>query len=81
MKCPYCGTEMILGHIQPLGLRATFWIPENVSVKEIGFFLTVDGVRKVGGYPIGVATNIGFFSAQLADSFLCEQCKFLITKL
>lgn len=82
MKCPFCGGEMVLGHIQPMGLRSAFWLPDNVGIKNLGpGFLTVDKIKHVGGHIVGEATNFGLLSASLTDSFLCQKCSLLITKL
>jgi hypothetical protein len=82
MKCPFCGGEMVLGHIQPIGLRSAFWLPDNVGIKNLGpGFLTVDKIKHVGGHIIGEATNFGVLSTSLTDSLLCQKCSLLITKL
>ena len=73
---------MVLGHIQPMGLRSAFWLPDNVGIKDLGHgFLTVKGIEQVGGHVIGNATNFGLLSASLSDSLLCQKCNLLITKL
>ena len=82
MKCPFCGEEMVLGHIQPIGLRSAFWLPDNVGIKDLGpGFLTANKIKHVGGHIIGESTNFGVLSASLTDSFLCQKCSLLITKL
>lgn len=82
MNCPFCGEEMVLGHIQPIGLRAAFWLPDNVGIKDLGpGFLTVKGVEQLGGHIIGTATSFGLLSTSLTDSLFCQKCNLLITQL
>lgn len=71
---------MTLGRIQPLGLRAPFWLPANGRVVQSPL-LTTDAVESVGGRVVGRATRIGFFARTLPASHLCAKCKVLITKL
>ena len=73
---------MVLGHIQPIGWRSAFWLPDNVGMKDLGpGFLTVKSVEQVGGHLIGNATSFGLLSTSLSDSLLCQKCNLLITKL
>lgn len=82
MFCPFCGKKMVLGHIQPVGIRSAFWLPDNVGIKDLGHgFLTVKRVEKAGGHIIGTATNFALLSTSLSDSLLCQKCNLLITKL
>lgn len=81
MNCPFCGGEMVLGRIQPLGLRAPFWLPDDRQAQDIGPFLTARAVEKVGGRVIGKTTKLAFIARTLPASLLCKKCDFLITKL
>lgn len=57
---------MVLGHIQPIGFRSAFWLPDNVGIKNLGpGFLTVDKIEHAGGHIIGEATNFGVLSTSL----------------
>ena len=80
MVCPFCGEEMILGHIQPIGAKSTFWLPHNARLKALEP-LTVKSIERVGGRVIGTATPFGLLSATLSDTLLCPKCNVLITKL
>lgn len=82
MVCPYCGEEMVLGRIPPIGFRSAFWLPYNVRMEDLGLgFLTVNKIEKFGGRIIGIATNYGLLSASLCKSYLCQKCNLLITQL
>lgn len=81
MTCPFCGEEMVLGRIRPMGLRAPFWLPDDYQAHSMGPFLTTKGVESIGGRVIGKAAKIGFIAYSLPASLLCRKCDFLITKL
>lgn len=82
MKCPFCGEEMILGHIQPTGFVSVFWLPMNVDYKDLcKRSLTVQKIEEAGGRILGTATNHLLLSATLCDTFLCKTCNYLISQL
>ena len=71
---------MTLGRIQPLGLRAPFWLPANGRVVQSPL-LTTDAVESVGGRVIGRASQAAFIARTLSPTHLCPKCDFLITQL
>lgn len=82
MVCPFCGEEMVLGRIPPIGIRSAFWLPDNVRIEDLGpGFLTVNKIEKLGGHILGTATNFGLLSTSLNKSYLCQKCNLLITQL
>ena len=72
---------MVLGRIQPIGLRTPFWLPDGVRPQDLGLALSVQSVEAAGGRVIGDATTPFFFARNLPASMLCKKCSFLITKL
>lgn len=80
MKCPFCEAEMIPGHIQPIGLRAPFWLPDDVELPQRSF-LSTKVVESVGGRVIGRASQAAFIARTLSPTHLCPKCDFLITQL
>lgn len=80
MKCPFCGAEMVPGHIQPFGLRAPFWLPDDVELPRSSF-LSTKVVESVGGRVIGRASCLAFLAQTLSPTHLCPKCDFLITQL
>lgn len=82
MKCPFCGEEMVLGHIRPIGGRAPVWLPGDLEVTDLRPRpFTVKNVERAGGRVIGKAINFAVLYTSLADSLLCKKCNLLITQL
>ncbi len=87
MKCPFCGEEMVLGHIQPVGGRVPVWLPGSLTVTDLRpHFFTVKNVERAGGCVIGRAISFGVLyrasdKASRPDSMWCKKCDVLITKL
>lgn len=82
MQCPFCGEEMVSGHIRPIGGRAPVWLPGDLDVTDLRPRpFTVKNVERAGGRVIGKAINFAVLYTSLADSLLCKKCNLLITKL
>ena len=83
MTCPYCHTEMELGHIYGQADKAAYWLPAGVDFRDVGWAITEESVRRVGGLMMDQAHK--FFSTSLstrrAESFFCQNCRILLTRL
>ena len=49
MTCPYCHTEMELGHIYGQADKAAYWLPAGVDFRDVGWAITEENVSRVGG--------------------------------
>lgn len=79
MKCPYCNQEMQHGSMHPLSCKNTeaiYWIPENSKIR--GLFLSVKKIKECGGL---VFTSCEFDSENKVQTYYCEICKILFTKI
>lgn len=83
MKCPYCGNEMQLGYIAAKYAEAPWWLPDNVDPNELGLWglVTANTIRKAGGFFLGDATKRFAFTRKRVDSYWCQKCSLLITKI
>ena len=74
MNCPYCGGVMELGYIHAESSHAPYWLPKGAEIK----WLSTKGVENSGGFVLGKATKIGFFSTERPASYYCDHCKLVI---
>lgn len=83
MTCPYCHTELELGHIYGQGDKAAYWLPAGADFRDVGWAITEESVSRVGGLMLDQVHR--FFSTSLstrrAESFFCKHCRILLTCL
>ena len=77
MTCPYCHTELELGHIYGQGDKAAYWLPAGADFRDVGWAITEESVSRVGGLMLDQVHR--FFSTSLstrrAESFFCKHCR------
>ena len=69
MECPYCKKEMAKGKI-PAGRNSVCWYPEENPV--VGWISEADD-------GVVVLAEAGLFSAAMAESYYCKDCKIVLT--
>jgi hypothetical protein len=75
MKCPFRTAQMECVRIYRDASRAVYWLPEGADNHKMGV-LSNQRIERNGGFVIGEATKIGFFSKKKPDSYFCRNCNF-----
>lgn len=76
-NCPICGKKMKLGCIYAPESRAVYWLPEGRTL--LSSLVTNKNIINSGGFVLGNATTIGFFSKNRPASYYCMHCNIIIT--
>lgn len=83
MKCPYCGEEMVPGHIETQAGHPAFWLPHQMNLREASgsILLSVKRVEASGGKLLGRRSIPFFPHMRPFESMRCRKCDILITPL
>ena len=83
MKCPYCGEEMVPGHIETQAGHPAFWLPHQMNLREASgsLLVSVKRVEESGGKLLGRRSIPHFLHMLPFESMCCRKCDILITPL